>query len=98
MWKYEPNITCLYHKVTFSLSGIIWKDSHEFISGGKDSKLVMHSFRDAVRICEKVNPIAISTNRGDQLALAVNEKLQVSSSQHTGKRLAASRIIYIALL
>ena len=41
---------------------------------------MLHSFRDAVRICEKVNPIAISSNRGDQLVLAVNEKLQSSSS------------------
>ena len=64
--------------------GIIWKDHHEFISGGKDSKLVMHHFKDAVRLCEKVNPISLSVNVNDQLALAINEKLQMSSVQQTG--------------
>ena len=80
----SPDVQFIPYSLCLCSVGIIWKDSHEFLSGGKDSRLVLHSFRDAVRICEKVNPIAISSNRGDQLVLAVNEKLQSSSTTLAG--------------
>lgn len=67
-------ILCLLLK-----TGIIWKDHHEFISGGKDSKLVMHSFKDAVRLCERVNSIAISFSSSDEVGFAINENLELSS-------------------
>lgn len=67
------------------LTGIIWKDHREFISGGKDSKLVMHAFKDAARLCDKANPISLSFNIEDQFALAINERLQISSGNWSGR-------------
>ncbi|XP_067934537.1 GATOR2 complex protein WDR24-like [Watersipora subatra] len=71
------------------VTSIIWKDSYTFISGGKDSRLIMHSFNDAVKLCEKVNPISLSLNVTDQLALAINERLQLSSQNLTASKATA---------
>jgi len=46
--------------------------------------LVMHSFKDAMRLSEKANPIAISLDKDVELALALNDRLLLSSSQYSG--------------
>lgn len=71
------------------LSGIIWKDAHEFISGGKDSRIILHSFNDAVRVFDKTNKVAVDMNGESRVHAAISDQLTIlansSSSAASGK-------------
>jgi len=65
-----------------ALVGIIWKDDQVFFTGGKDSQLIQHSYKDAVRIVP--NLAALDMNPGNCVTLAVSDKLCSSQGKFGG--------------
>ncbi|XP_033639290.1 GATOR complex protein WDR24-like isoform X1 [Asterias rubens] len=67
-------------------TGVVWRDPHCFVSGGKDGYLYQHIFKDAKRPADSVCPVGVSLNiYGD-----VCHALMGNSSQTDSQMLATN--------
>ncbi|XP_038076230.1 GATOR complex protein WDR24-like [Patiria miniata] len=62
-------------------TGVVWRDPHVFMSGGKDGMLYQHIFKDAKRPAESVSPVGVSMSIYGNICQVLSKSSQPESQQ-----------------
>ncbi|XP_022079765.1 GATOR complex protein WDR24-like [Acanthaster planci] len=62
-------------------TGVVWKDPHVFMSGGKDGMLYHHIFKDAKRPAESGSPVGVSMSLHGNICHVLSKSSQTESQQ-----------------